>query len=224
MTSTIKIFNYLAKISVATGAFLSVGSSSHAAVFGNFSLTNSSPVNTPSAQYTESSSGINLTVNNASGTNLPTAGGITGNSAGLCAFIQNSADPGGIRCGYTIESGATSSSSLTSFDFTFDSDVFLRSFNVNRLNEVSSARLSFGGSQNFDVTSAGVQYFSGNFLVSAGTPVTLTTSSVILNGSTSGAIRISDLTVESVPVPLPILGAVSAFAYSRKLRKKISES
>ena len=214
--------NFLAKLSIATGVVLSTASPGHA--FVNFSLEESSPFNTPSAQYTEDSSGINLTIDNAVGTDLPTAGGIVGNAAGLCSFLQNANDSGGFRCGYNAPSGATASSSLTSFDFTFSSDVFLRSFNVSRLNDVNSALLSFGA-QNFNITSTGVQNFSGNYLVARGTPVTLSTSSVVFaDGFLGGAVRISDLQVEEVPGPLPLLGAASAFAYSRKLRKKISAS
>ena len=222
MATKMPTLNFLAKLSIATGVVLSTASPGHA--FVNFSLEESSPFNTPSAQYTEDSSGINLTIDNAVGTDLPTDGGIVGNGAGLCSFIQNSTAPGGFRCGYSAGSGATASSSLTSFDFTFSSDVFLRSFNVSRLNDVNSALLSFGA-QNFNITSTGVQNFSGNYLVSQGTPVTLSTSSVVFaDGFLGGAVRISDLQVEEVPGPLPLLGAASAFAYSRKLRKKISAS
>ena len=221
MATKMPTLNFLAKLSIATGVVLSTASPGHA--FVNFSLEESSPFNTPSAQYTEDSSGINLTIDNAVGTDLPTAGGIVGNAAGLCSFIQNANDSGGFRCGYNALSGATASSSLTSFDFTFSSDVFLRSFNVSALNGVNSALLSFGA-QNFNITSTGVQNFSGNYLVSQGTPVTLSTSSVVFADGLGGAVRISDLQVEEVPGPLPLLGAASAFAYSRKLRKKISAS
>jgi hypothetical protein len=221
MATKMPTLNFLAKLSIATGVVLSTASPGHA--FVNFSLEESSSFNTPSAEYAESSSGINLTIDNAVGTDLPTDGGIVGNGAGLCSFIQNSTAPGGFRCGYSAGSGATASSSLTSFDFTFSSDVFLRSFNVSALNGVNSALLSFGA-QNFNITSTGVQNFSGNYLVSQGTPVTLSTSSVVFADGLGGAVRISDLQVEEVPGPLPLLGAASAFAYSRKLRKKISAS
>lgn len=221
MATKMPTLNFLAKLSIATGVVLSTASPGHA--FVNFSLEESSPFNTPSPAYTESSSGINLTIDNAVGNDLPTDGGIVGNGAGLCSFIQNSTAPGGFRCGYTSPFGATASSSLTSFDFTFSSDVFLRSFNVSALNGVNSALLSFGA-QNFNITSIGVQNFSGNYLVSQGTPVTLSTSSVVFADGLGGAVRISDLEVEEVPGPLPLLGAASAFAYSRKLRKKISAS
>jgi hypothetical protein len=215
-------FTAAIKGALAVGAVVFSASAGSAAVVTTFSLTNSSPVNVPTANYIESSNGITLTVNNAQGTDLPTAGGITGNTSGICAFIQNSTGDGNRRCGY-IEgvAGTSTSSVLNSVDFSFNKNIFLRNFNVSGLNDVSSATLNFG-SQSFTVTSAGIQNFTGDFLVNANTPIQLTTNSVSFNSGSSGAVRISNLNVEEVPGPLPLLGAASAFVYSRKLRQKIS--
>lgn len=197
------------------------------AIVSTFTLTGASPANTPSSVYTEMVNGIKLTVKNAAGTDIPTAGGIAGNSNGLCVWLQNSPGPNppNQRCGYNdTVPGATVNSQLSSVQFEFDKPVYLKDYFL-RFNNVASADLNFSGPSSFTFAGANATstyMFPANFVLAANTPITFSTSKLALEqGFTSGALRMSNFAVEEVPGPLPILGAVAAFGYSRKLRQRI---
>lgn len=201
------------------------------ALVSTFTLKNASPSNTPVSSYTETVNGIQLTVKNAVGTDIPTAGGISGNANGLCVWLQNSAGPStpNQRCGYAISTvpGATVNSQLSSVQFEFDKPVYLKDFQL-RFNDVVSTDLVFTGPNSFTFAGATAPVmptlfsFPVNFTLAANTPITFSTSNLTLSGGfTSGALRMSDFSVEEVPAPLPVLGAVAAFGYSRRLRQRI---
>jgi hypothetical protein len=206
------------------GAVMAAASPADAVAITNFTLEKIDPINTPLPSYVETPAGplaTQLTINNAAGTDLPAAGGISGNNTGICAYLQNSSGAGNRRCGFLGPTGATVDSSVTSIDLTFSRSVFLRSFEVAAFNNLTSATMTLGSTP-FLITGTAVNPVAGNFLVSANTPITLQTSSAVFSSGQSGAIRISNIVVEDVPGPIPFLGVSAAFIYGRKLRKKVS--
>lgn len=222
MDALTKTFQHSLVVASVFGAIVASGAPAEAVAITTFTFTDIDPINTPLPSYSEVSGPLatRLTADNAVGVDLPPAGGITGNSSGICAFLQNSSGTGNRRCGLTNTNGGTDNSSVTSIDLTFTRSVFLRSFEVQAFNNLLSAQMAFGGSTPFTITGVGVNNFVGDFLVAANTPISLQTSSVVYASGQSGAIRIDNIVVEDVPGPLPLLGISAAFAYGRKLRKK----
>lgn len=203
-------------------AIVASGAPAEAVAITTFALNEISPINTPLPSYSKVSGPLatQITIDNAVGIDIPPAGGISGNSNGFCAFLQNSTGNGGRRCGFLNTNGGTDNSSVTSVDFTFNRSVFLKSFEVQAFNDLQSAIMTFGGSTPFTITGVGVNNFAPKYFVAANTPISLQTSSVVFATGQSGAIRLDNIVVEDVPGPLPLLGISAAFAYGRKLRKK----
>jgi len=186
-------------------------------------FTNQTPGTTANSA-TASGSGITVTASNPVGGPFPATGGINSVASGLCAFAQNNSD--GNRCGY-IASPADSTTSLTGFDLTFDTSVFITGFNIGLFDNsnLNSGTIAFGGSSPISFSSTGFTSLAAPFLAEAGTPLSIVTTGDFTNIANPGGIfRIQSLTVEEVPGPLPLLGAASAFAYSRKLRNKVKPS
>ncbi len=222
MDALTKAFQHSLVVASVFGAIVASGAPAEAVAITTFTFTDINPINTPLPSYSEVSGPLatRLIIDNAVGTDLPPAGGISGNSSGFCAFLQNSTGAGNRRCGLTNTNGGTDNSSVTSVDFTFNRPVFLKSFEVQAFNNLQSATMTFGGSTPFTITGAGVNNFAPKYFVAANTPISLQTSSVVFATGQSGAIRLDNIVVEDVPGPLPLLGASAAFAYGRKLRKK----
>lgn len=187
-----------------------------------FSFDTGTPSNTGSITRTES--GITLSVNNP--VTSYTGGGVNTNSSGLCTWLQNSAsaDTTGKRCGYT-DLPSAQSASLTGLTFTFDKSVFLKSFDFTSFAGSDTSSLTFTqgtNTQTFNLsrtdTVPKAQAFLPDFLVTADTPLLLTSSGTLFG--LSGEQRINSLTVEEVPGPIPALSVIAAFSYAKKLRKK----
>jgi hypothetical protein len=185
------------------------------AVTANFNLSTPSAENFSTKDYQDS--GITLTANGASGVNLP-ADALNSNSQGFCAFAEVGTSGG--RCALISGSDAI----LSGFSFGFDTPVWLRSFDIAQFTNLSSGTISFqsgANNQTFNLSGNGSQAFTGDFVVS--NSVTVTTTGVSL-GTNGGVFRLSNLAVEEVPGPLPLLGIGSAFAFSRKLRQKTNST
>jgi hypothetical protein len=155
-----------------------------------------------------------LTISNAVGTGLKDPA-LNTNLTGFCAYVFNG--PGNTRC--------AAPNSLTGFSMTFDRTVYLSQFDISQFNGLTTGNLTFkSGSQteSINFSSTGIKSFANPFLATAGTAVFVTSSGIPAN--TLANFRIDEFTVRDVPVPgpLPILGAGVAFAYSRKVRARIS--
>jgi hypothetical protein len=170
------------------------------------------------------SSGINASISSPVGTDTPSGALFNTNSSGLCSFFDNNSSSVR-RCGSTDPRGGTNSSTLTGFSLQFDKPVFLQSFDIANSNNISSGSIQFSSGSNsklFNFTGDSSQAFDSVFEVGANTEIVVTTSGLFADPSTSGAFRITNFQVQEVPGPLPVLGALSAFAWSRNLKKKVS--
>jgi hypothetical protein len=170
------------------------------------------------------SSGITATLGSPVGTDIPSAALFNTNTAGLCSFINNNSSSVR-RCGSIDANGGTASTVLSGYSLFFDKPVFLQSFDISTPNNLSSGSIQFASgssSKLFNFTGAGSQTFDSIFEVAANTEIFVTTSGIIDDPSTSGAFRITNFAVQEVPGPLPVIGALSAFAWSRNLKKKIN--
>jgi len=208
------------------GLFALVGSAAFFAATPNayavttFSLKSDPEVNFASDQF--SVDGILLKLSTPTGSNLSTTPFNTSPN-GFCSYFTIVSSPGA-RCG-TSTVGET----LNGFSLQFDKSVYLKRFDVTRLNALANASISFASGLSLEqfnnLNNTGIQIFNNPFLVSAGSIITVTTAGSPT--SSSAAMRIADLEVElapdPVPGPLPLLGACAAFAYSRKLRTRISK-
>lgn len=184
--------------------------------------------------------GIKLTVNNAQGTNILTALSNTGTSGGvntdinngLCVALFAGFNTG--KCQYTTDTPGDPT--LTGLTFTFDKSVYLKGFDVLKVGGVEKGKLVFtsaSSNQAFEFlntggadTANGAVFtsfaFNDNFVVEAGSPLTVSSIGTEFSLNQAGSFRISNFMVEEVPAPLPLLGFTGAFAWSRRLRKKLS--
>jgi hypothetical protein len=207
------------------GLFALVGSAAFFAATPNayavttFSLKSDPEVNFASDQF--SVDGILLKLSTPTGSNLSTTP-LNTSPNGLCSYFTIVSSPGA-RCG-TSTVGET----LNGFSLQFDKSVYLKRFDVTRLNALTNASISFASGlslKQFNNLSTGLQFFNNPFLVSAGSIITVTTAGSPF--TIDGAMRIANLEVElapdPVPGPLPLFGACAAFAHSRKLRTRISK-
>jgi hypothetical protein len=145
----------------------------------------------------------------------------------LCVWAQNGVLQSVLqtRCGY-VEADATVSSTLTGLSFTFSKPVLLTRVTVSQFDQLSSGSLTFGASPTVNITGTG-PYALSDVFVAANTPISLASLGTISGGYVSGIIRLSSLEVKDVvptPGPLPLLGAATAFTFSRRLRKKIKSN
>lgn len=185
-------------------------------------FTNQTP-GTTNTEATASADGITVTASGPVGGPFPASGGINSITSGLCAFAQNNSD--GNRCGF-IATPANSTTSLTGFNLTFDTPVFITGFNIGLFDDINlnSGTIAFGPSSPVSFSSTGDKSLSSPLFVGSGTPVSIVTTGDFTNTANPGGIfRIQSLTVD-VPGPLPLFGAASAFAYSRKLRSKVKST
>jgi hypothetical protein len=174
---------------------------------------------------TATGGGLSLTADNPVGGPFPTAGGINSTVNGLCVLAGNN-NPAG-RCGYTT-ANASLSTVLTGVSFNFSKNVSLTGFTIGQISGLTSGSISFGGFGPVTVSSIGFNSLPGLF-VGANTPFALTTSGIFSPTSSDGLLRILSIQVDDnpqipVPGPLPLLGAASAFACSRRLRRRIKST
>lgn len=212
----ITTFRALAK-ATAIFAVVATSSAASAATIFTFPNTNESPNPLTQTSLSFTSGGISLTIDNPVGGPFPSTGGVSSTSQGLCVYAINGGSQ--TRCGYA-SSPADSTTKLTGLSLTFSSDINLKSFNVSQFVNLSSGSLQFGTSPAINFTAIGNQSLPDIF-VEANTPINLISSGTLSGSNVSGVYRLSTLTVEQVPGPLPLLGGAAAFAYSRRLRKKI---
>jgi hypothetical protein len=186
-------------------------------------FTNQTPSTTANSA-TASAGGITVTANDPVGGPFPANGGINSTSDGLCAFAQNNSD--GRRCAY-LASPSTDATQLTGFKLSFNKSVFITGFDIGLFDNpnLNSGTITFGTSPSVSFSSTGFKSLSGPLLVEENTPLSIVTAGDFVNTANPGGLfRIQSLTVEEVPGPLPLLGAASAFAYSRKLRSKVKSN
>jgi hypothetical protein len=191
--------------------------------------TSPTAVNGTSLSFTTSfpsSSTVGLNVDNPSGGPFPSAGGVNSSPDGLCSWLQHTNTGLTKRCNY-IAAPATDASTLTGYQFTFDKTVKLKQFEVSQFIGMVTGSIAFGGSPSgaFSFSGTGLHTFASDFVVYANTPLVITTSGT-LSTTDSGVFRIDNLQVEEVvvPGPLPLLGAGTAFQFSRRLRKRMKAS
>jgi hypothetical protein len=123
---------------------------------------------------------------------------------------------------------ATTGAPLTSFEGTFDRTVQLISYTISVASFTGAEpTLTFSSAGLSSVESAPfiagtTRNFSNPFIVPAGSTINYAAS-----GGGEGSIRLSALTIETDPVPvpgpLPVLGATAALAWSRRLRSRIRQ-
>jgi len=149
------------------------------------------------------------------------------NTNGLCMFSNRDG------CGIPANSGLA----INSANFIFNKSVFVKSFSISATNicgigctPSSNAQFSsvlngnsfgpFSFTQGQPTIGSPQVVSTGSLHVLAGSPLSFSTT--VLNNPTTGfQYRISSMAVEEVPGPLPVLGAIAAFTYSRKLRQKL---
>jgi hypothetical protein len=185
-----------------------------------FDFSSSTPANNGNTlSFTSDIGGIGLTVSSPAGGPFPSIGGLNQSPVGLCSWLSNN-NSATRRCNYT-EAG-TEASTLTGYQFVFDKDVLLKRFDISQVAGISSGLITFTGADPIPFTTTTVDTaFANPLFVAKGSPLVVTTSA-ILSGSGSGVFRINNLEVTSeVPAPLPLLGAGTALAFSRRLRKRV---
>ena len=211
-------------------AYLSSSTKVNAASF-NFS---SDPHRNYSANTFNASSpfsSFTITQSDATANNPPTAGALNEGPLGLCAWYNNNSTTTDYRCGSTLELGGTGTSALTGFKIKFNKFVSLKSFDVVQKSNLSTGQITFSSGTNnqifvFGGSSDSNLAFNTPFQVQADTEVTVSTSGTLSNSApgNSALYRINNLEVEEVPGPLPALGVLGAFGWSRKLRAKLAKN
>jgi hypothetical protein len=210
-------------------AFLGIFALPGKATLSVFDFITQSPVNsTVPLSFPSSPVGLQLNVSNPVSIAPPTTGGLNTNSSGLCAWLNNNNI--GERCGYTLANGATLASQLSGLQFSFDSNVTLKSFNIGQFTGISGGSIRFqsgGLDQTLNISNTGDVNFTSPFYVPIGQAVTLTTTAILAPSNGSGNFRIQSFTVDTAntaasPGPLPILGAAVGFRFCRQIRKRIS--
>ena len=209
-------------------AYLSSSTKVNAASF-NFSSD-------PHLNYTVSTfsasspfSNFTLTQSDAESNNPPTAGALNEGVQGLCAWYENNFTTTDYRCGSTPELGGSDTSDLTGFKFKFNKFVSLKSFDVVQSTNLLTGTITFSSGANnhfFAFGDNGTLDFNTPFQVQADTEVTVRTSGTLSNSAAgnSALYRLNNLVVEEVPGPLPALGVLGAFGWSRKLRAKLAKN
>ena len=167
----------------------------------------------------------------ATGVNAPQNYVTASSSNGLCLFA-NSTDSTN-RCGLLSQSPVPIN--YNKVGISSNKDLFYTGFNISQVligsfisptppvtgelkvwrGQANSGTLL----QTIDLASTSIGStvnFTSPFLFSAG-------ENLVFQASGSNAsIRLGSLTVEDVPGPLPLLGATAAFAWSRKLRRRLN--
>ena len=209
-------------------AYLSSSTKVNAASF-NFSSD-------PHRNYTDSTfsasspfSDFTLTQSGAVSSDPPDAGALNEGPLGLCAWYQNNSTTTDYRCGSTPVLGGSGTSDLTGIKFKFNKFVSLKSFNVAQSTNLSAGTITFSSGANtksFNFNGDSTLAFDTAFQVQADTDVTISTSGTLSNSAAgnSGLYRLNNLVVEEVPGPLPALGVLGAFGWSRKLRAKLAKN
>ena len=206
--------------SLLAGAMISAPAMAFPVVFD---LTSNPEVNLPT--YSKTVSGLTLDIDNpqATGNVFPAAGGLNSSPTGFCAFLQ--VGTAGSRCYYGSPEIPVGNK-FTGFDLSFSSDVTLQSLLISRLVGVQNSSITFTSgalTQTFtNFVEGQTLTFPTPFTVSANTIINVVTDGIGISPVNDGVIRINKLTV--VPGPLGILGAATAFNFSRKLRRATRKS
>jgi hypothetical protein len=186
----------------ACALFPAVAAAPATAVVINFDLRQDMPGQPSTVTLTEA--GLSITASN------PSSGYFRSNqSKGLCLYGRGACN------------NPVAGLDLTSFDVSFSQSVKLLSYTISDVSiTVSAPTLTFstGGSSTIEsVTTSGTYNFANQLVVPAGS-----TLGYLASGGGNGYIRLSALSVDTVPdpvpAPLPILGAAGALAYTRRLR------
>jgi hypothetical protein len=190
-----------------------------------FPNLNTSPNPLTQNSFSVSSSGYTLTVSSPVGGPFPAAGGTNSTANGLCVWAQNGSGGGDTRCGL-VDPPADTTSNLTGLSFSFSKPVILTGLTVSQFDNLNSGSLQIGSSPAVNFTGVGFNPLSDVF-VNANTPISLASLGNLAFAPNSGIIRLSSLQFKDgvpVPGPLPLLGAATAFTFSRRLRKKIKSN
>lgn len=123
---------------------------------------------------------------------------------------------------------STTGDPLTSFEGTFDRTVQLISYTISVASftgpepSLSFSSVGLSSVETAPFIAGTTRNFSNPFIVPAGSSINYTAS-----GGGEGSIRLSAFTVETDPVPvpgpLPVLGAATALAWSRRVRGRIRQ-
>lgn len=208
----------LAGISLASLSLLVIDGK--AASAATFDFSSASSIN--SSSVSKSVGGFTLTAfdSNSIGNNPNT---INTNPLGLCAWAAVGTSGFG-RCGY----GNSPGNRISAFKLSFNEPAVLQSFRIRQFDPVATSEGTVAFSldnvtfSEFDFTNNGI--VATNFSVGANQPIFVKTSATFTpaNTTNTGIYRIDDFEAQSVPGPLPILGAAAAFGWSRKLKRKLS--
>lgn len=161
--------------------------------------------------------GIKLTLNSfAAGPNS------AADQDGLAIFCIN------ISPGWTPCTHGGTPQDYTSFQMIFDQPVQLLSYNVSYEDNSSGSSTSYsqGALQSVQSNGAlGLISFSNPFIAAANVPILVSSTAL----SPDSILQINAFTVEkmptaSVPGPLPLAGAATAFSLSRQLRRRLRQS
>lgn len=212
-------------------AFLS-SSTKVSAATANFNFSRTPAVNYTTNTFNASPpfSDLSLTQSGAIANDAPTAGALNANNTGLCAWYNNNSTTTAFRCNSAPALGGSDDSSLGGFTFKFNKFVLLKSFDISQTANIQSGNITFSSGANsktFNFNGNSTLFFDAPFKVQKETEVSIVTSgtlSVSASGN-SGLYRLNNLeVVEEVPGPLPALGVLGAFGWSRKLRAKLARN
>ncbi len=211
---------------------------------GGSTATPADPLASPTKTFTASAEGmsLNLVFQNALRPN-GNAKPVSASADGLCIYKAGGAglnEVGRTNCGLRNPGSGTGVANQESIELFFDQQVELLSYRYGSLQVGRGNPLLTWGDPNTPVVSTETLFdkqidtsydFTNPFIVQANQILTITgtgggrgTSSTeaLLSGLVVRAFSQGPPATESVPGPLPLLGAAAAFGWSRRLRSRLS--
>ena len=213
---------------------------------GSATATPAAPLASSTKTFTASAEGmsLNLVFQNALQPN-GNAKPVSASADGLCIYKAGGAglnDVGRTNCGLSNPGNGTGVANQESIELFFDQQVELLSYRYGSLRVGLGNPLLTWGDPNSPVVSTETLFdkqidssyaFANPFVVQANQILTITgtggdsgTSSTeaLLSGLVVRAFPQGPPATESVPGPLPLLGAAAAFGWSRRLRSRLSHA
>jgi hypothetical protein len=194
----------------------------------------------PSKSFTASADGqtLKLVFQNAL---LPNGNAkpVSATADGLCIYKAGGADT---NCGLSIPGNGTDVANQDSIELFFDQQVELLSYRYGSLQVGQGNPLLTWGPPTSPVVSTEILFgkqintsyaFSNPFIVQANEILTITgfrggddssTAQALLSGLVVRAFPQEPPAASNVPGPLPLLGAMAAFGWSRRLRSRLSHA
>ncbi|MCX5949973.1 MAG: hypothetical protein NT158_02065 [Cyanobacteria bacterium] len=173
---------------------------------------------------TKSVDGINLTIDSFNNPGSNSAA----DSEGLAIFCNGIYISGPYQ---PCQRGDGPTNNYSSFQMTFDTKVKILSYNLaytfDALDSSTTYLQGILQSVQNDNSATGLKFFTNQFIAAANVPILVST----VDPDNRGVLQIDDFTVEkveagpvTVPAPLPLAGAATAFGLSRQLRRRIRRS